>query len=193
MGSYKNADWAYYNRGNIENASNGGNNNLDRLADWRTLTREEWNYILNTRANAASKQGYACIDGQYYGLVVLPDVWTLPPGLSFTSGAAQWESLNNNYSLADWSRMEAAGALFLPTAGCRCGTSFYNSYYGPGRSISGLGGCYWTSSYGGGYPYELFFVNDSWGGITLQTGRRRYADAVRPARVNMLQSDEDED
>ena len=57
-----NYDWGVYNA-----ISNGRNTK----GLWRTLTIEEWKYIINTRENASDKWGIASIDGMN-GLVILP-------------------------------------------------------------------------------------------------------------------------
>ena len=124
-GDYANADWGVYNA-----ISNGGN----RAGLWRTLTTEEWIYLINTRANASSKYGFAVIDGRYKGLIILPDIWKIPDGLTFVSG----DDNQNEYTLEQWSQMESAGALFLPAAGIR---------YGTGLDVVGHEGRYWSSSY----------------------------------------------
>ena len=117
-GNYANADWGVYNK-----ISNGGN----QTGQWRTLTGAEWIYLLNTRANASSKKGVAKVNG-VNGLVLLPDDWTLPYGIKFTSGVAnntgsEYYATVNNYTSSQWSKMEANGAVFLPAAGYRRGTS----------------------------------------------------------------------
>lgn len=100
--------------------SNGGNTpNL-----WRTLTINEWKYLLNTRAGASTKKAIGIIGG-VHGLIILPDSWTLPSGCSFNSvftpGLDDWT--HNIYTIAQWAMMEAAGAVFMPAAGRRFGTS----------------------------------------------------------------------
>ena len=82
---------------------------------WKTLTKDEWVYLFNTRTNASSKYGYGIVN-EVKGMIILPDSWTLPDGLSFTAGISYF---TNNYSTAQWSQMEAAGAVFLPAAGNR--------------------------------------------------------------------------
>ena len=52
---------------------------------WRTLTLDEWEYLLNTRPNASSLKGVAQVNG-VKGLILLPDNWTCPSGVSFKSG-----------------------------------------------------------------------------------------------------------
>ena len=129
-GAYAEADWAYHNA-----ISNGGN----FAHMWRTLTQAEWRYLLYTRANASSKYGTGNING-VGGLIILPDDWTLPSGCSFTSGVTSTSNYSwtlNSYTLAQWSLMEAAGAVFLPAAGHRYGTS---------ANYVNLEGGYWTST-----------------------------------------------
>lgn len=101
---------------------------------WRTLSRDEWYYLLNTRPNAADKQAPGSID-TIHGFILLPDAWTMPEGCSFSPGATGWET--NSYSPSQWKKMEDGGAVFLPAAGYR---------YGEGVSDAGLSGYYWTST-----------------------------------------------
>lgn len=89
---------------------------------WRTLSEDEWNYLFHLRTDAENKYGAATVCG-IYGTLVLPDAWTMPSGLSFTSGMIAWNQ--NNYDATAWSAMEANGALFMPAAGDRFGTEVY--------------------------------------------------------------------
>ena len=101
-------------------------------------------YLISGRPNAASKCGYATI-GAIHGFVILPDIWTIPAGLSFipgTNGANIMDFSNcSTYSVSDWIAMENAGAVFLPAAGFRISDSITdnvnNSCY------------YWTTT-----PYD---------------------------------------
>ena len=131
-GSYANADWGVYNA-----ISNGGN----QAGQWRTLTIDEWYYVINTRANASSKYGVASVNG-VNGLILLPDEWTLPDGLVFTSGVAddngsEYYATVNSYTASEWAKMETNGAVFLPAAGSR---------YGRGVDHVGSESGYWSSS-----------------------------------------------
>lgn len=110
--------------------SNGGN----AAHLWRTLTRAEWNYLLEGRPNASSKFAAGNING-VGGLIILPDNWTQPSECAFTSGFAPDWTLNS-YTLAQWEQMEDAGAVFLPAAGRR--DSVYVEY-------AGVFGYYWAS------------------------------------------------
>ena len=97
---------------------------------WRTLTENEWEYVLSNRADADTKKGVARInlssDGTVYanGLILLPDTWTAPAGVTFKSGFATEESVQayadyQTFTLSDWQQLESAGAVFLPATGYR--------------------------------------------------------------------------
>ena len=90
---------------------------------WRTLTYDEWYYLLNNRNNASSLCGIAQVNG-VNGLIFLPDNWTCPAGVSFKSGFHSEYSVeaygqHQTFSADQWSKLEAAGAVFLPASGLR--------------------------------------------------------------------------
>lgn len=100
---------------------------------WRTLTRDEWKYVLSKRPDAYTKRGVARInlssDGTVYanGLILLPDTWTAPAGITFKSGVASEQSVQayadyQTFTLSEWQQLESAGAVFLPAAGMRSTT-----------------------------------------------------------------------
>lgn len=109
--------------------------NIGDSKTWFTLSAEEWLYMTETRENAADKLGVAKV-GDVNGLVILPDVWTLPEGLTFNSGVSESYGADkfkekNEYTVEQWSMMEAAGAVFFPAAGHRLGSEFGNAgFYG---------------------------------------------------------------
>ncbi len=102
-----NYDWCLYNR--IDSFSAG---------TWRTMTKDEWQYLLTGRPKATQLRGAAKVNG-VYGLVFLPDEWTLPNGLTFTPDISNYTL--NNYTPFQWMLMEGAGAVFLPCGGVRKG------------------------------------------------------------------------
>lgn len=59
----------------------------DDEKEWSTLSKDELNYLLNSRPNANSKWGVAMI-GDTLGMVLLPDVWATaaPAGIPFVAG-----------------------------------------------------------------------------------------------------------
>ena len=90
-------------------------------ARWRTLSIDEWNYLLKLRTNASSLKGGATING-VKGLIILPDAdeWEAPESPTFSNG----NSFNSNvYSLQQWDKLEKRGAIFLPINGRRSGTT----------------------------------------------------------------------
>ena len=82
--------------------------------DWRTLTMDEWDYIINQRS--AAKRGPAVI-ADICGYVLLPDEWEQPGGIVFDPYTKTIE--DNTYTAEQWQKMEEAGAVFLPCAGMR--------------------------------------------------------------------------
>lgn len=138
-GSYANADWGVYNK-----ISNGGN----QAGLWRTLTYEEWMYVYSGRTDADALEGSATVDG-VTGMILLPDNWTAPDGITFRSGMNGYDA--NTYTTSEWSKMEANGAVFLPAAGVRHGTDVY---------YVGSDGNYWSSSaYSGSNACGLYFAS----------------------------------
>ena len=123
--------------------SNGGN----KANMWRTLTMDEWEYLFQTRAEAVNKYGAAKVNG-ITGVILLPDNWILPSGCGFTAGmTTAWDNWNlvastNIYDANQWSKMEKAGAVFLPAAGWR-------PLNDGGVDFVGLYGDYWSSTSGG--------------------------------------------
>ena len=117
------ADYADFTDWGVNPISNGGN----EANAWRTLTNNEWQYLLDTRTNAYNLQNLGSVNG-VNGLIILPDDWELPEGVSFTSCEESGESGNsisysdNTYTAEQWAVMETAGAVFLPAAGYRVGS-----------------------------------------------------------------------
>ena len=141
---------------------------------WSTLSKDEWNYLLNERANAQNLKALATVN-EVKGLVILPDVWKLPNGATFSTTAA------NNYTVEQWMLMEQAGAVFLPAAGQM--TTSYEDY----NAITTVteAGTYWTSTpsddASGMKAFPLTFTDTD---ITLDTDlSRRVATAVRLVKV----------
>ena len=143
-GENKDGDWGVYNA-----ISNGGN----QAGMWRTLTKDEWIYLFETRTDASSKYAHAQIDG-VNGMILLPDTWELPENISFRSGSGDFSQ--NTYTVTQWSQLEDAGAVFLPAAGYKNGSTVdtYRGAYWSATADSGQG--YWLNFYDGGYsPYSF--------------------------------------
>ena len=136
---------------------------------WRTLTYDEWNYLRNGRPNASSLHGVAQVNG-VNGLIFLPDNWTCPVGVIFKSGfhssyGVDYYAAYQTFTSDQWSKLEAAGAIFLPAAGYRGGSNVGNVQ---------LHGYYWSATeYGGNYVDYLYFYSDGalMGGYSRDNGR----------------------
>ena len=93
---------------------------------WRTLTYNEWDYLIRRRKNFEELSGIAQVNGMN-GLILLPDHWVCPKGVKFKSGfhSEYGETHYSDYQTIpanDWAKMQSAGAIFLPAAGYRVGT-----------------------------------------------------------------------
>lgn len=137
--------------------------NIGDGTTWRTLTNDEWTYLRSGRANASNLMGVARInldaEGTTYanGLILLPDAWTCPEDITFRSGFASTFSEQayadyQTFTLAQWKKLEAAGAVFLPASGQRDGSSLYYVQYV---------GSYWsaTPNDSGDADYQNFLSN----------------------------------
>ncbi len=137
-GEYASADWGVFNK-----IGNGGN----KSGLWRTLTVEEWEYLFEHHFH-----GQATVN-HVHGYVLLPEGWSAPSGILFSENSDSW--LINDYSAEQWSKMESAGAVFLPCAGFRLGL---------GMLYVGQNGFYWSASHSNeGGAYDMGFNEDSAG------------------------------
>ena len=154
-----NYDWGVYNE-----ISNGGN----QAGMWRTLTYDEWHYLRYGRTDADALYGTATVNG-VDGCVFLPDNWTTPTGVAFKCGANGYSI--NTYTVSDWAKMEANGAVFLPAAGHRFGTDVRNV---------GSDGYYWSGSANGTYDaLDLYFDSNY---VDTYNYDRRSGQSVRLVR-----------
>ena len=128
-GSYANADWGVYNA-----ISNGGNT----INQWRTLTASEWNYVFNNRSTASGIRYAKAKVNNVNGVILLPDSWSNSTYSLSNTNTADANYSSNTITAAQWTTLENAGAVFLPTAGCREGSTVANA-----NSI----GHYWSASY----------------------------------------------
>ena len=150
------AEWNSTNLGSI---TRGG------TYAWRTLTADEWYYVLLTRKVNVNGKSASCCHGNVNGvngLILLPDGWDGSVHGGFYYGNSAWSNRYSTTSTPTWSQMEAAGCAFLPAAGYRYGTSVYSAdsygYYwsstayptsaGQSRCVYFYSGRLFASSYG---------------------------------------------
>ena len=126
---------------------------------WFTLSSAESKYLFNTRS--ASTVG-GTSNGRYakakvndvWGVILFPDTYTHPDGVTTPTGVnaagdTGWNG--NNYSSADWTKMESAGCVFLPAAGYREGSSAIST---------GIFGGYWSATPNGtDNAYGLYYYS----------------------------------
>ena len=128
---------------------------------WSTPTYDEWKYVffernattVNETANARFAKGQV---GGVHGLILFPDTYTHPDGVTLpvginNDGDTGWNG--NDYNVADWAKMEAAGCVFLPAAGSREGGSVYDV---------GYNGRYWHSTAKGSTGAGYFWFYSSY-------------------------------
>ena len=130
-------DWGVYNP-----IVNGGN----KAGLWRTLTGDEWTFLMNKRLNYAKLRTEACVNG-VNGVIFLPDNFyenRVPLSLVCTRLTEEdkdkgYDYKSNILNLDQWSILEKAGAVFLPSAGERRGgkVNLFSVYWS-----------YWSSSKG---------------------------------------------
>ena len=123
---------------------------------WRTLSYYEWDYLFNTRPNASSLKGVAQVNG-VNGLILLPDNWICPAGVTFKSGfhsnyGVDYYATYQTFTAAEWSKLESAGAVFLPAAGCRYGSGV--------RRVQNYGEYWSATAFSSNVANCLFFVSD---------------------------------
>lgn len=93
---------------------------------WNTLTRGEWDFLLNRTKNAHKLWAIIALGpDSLNGLALFPDDWEDLAGLTIAYGYFDLDDevthKANSFSFAQWDVMEAAGAVFLPLAGARAG------------------------------------------------------------------------
>lgn len=142
--SSNNADYPTFN----EWGNNPIQNSSYEAGTWRTMSQDEWDYILNQRPDAASKRGLGSINfspsPNQYGYILLPDSFKLPEGLTFDPNADDYD--DNSYEPQDWKKMQDNGAVYLPLAGYRTDTTLheYDHDYARGEKAH-----YWTTTTSG--------------------------------------------
>ena len=140
---------------------------------WRTLTYNEWEYLLNNRPNASSLKGVAQVNG-VNGLILLPDNWVCPEGVTFKSGfhssfGVEYYAAYQTFTADQWSKLEAAGAVFLPAAGFRYGTSVYH--------VQRNGNVWSATEFDSNLAYNLNFRSDA--AYMYYNYNRSFAPSVR--------------
>ena len=153
-------DLGYYNT-----VSNGGNQNHK----WRTLTREEWAYVFNTRSTSSGIRYAKAMVNNVNGVILLPDNWNSGCYTLYSTNSSGASFSSNVISSTTWANsLESHGAVFLPAAGFRNETSVINV---------GSGGYYWSASYSYNFgAWDVIFYD---GGLSTDWLNRYSGQSVR--------------
>lgn len=174
-GEYANADWGVYN-----SISNGCN----EIGKWRTLIagagseidtlfnkRESHTLNMPSGTNNGQARYIKARIGSVKGIIIFPDNYTHPDGIDISGSTRTYNSPNKNYYFDqfvvnnnNWEKMEAAGAIFLPTAGHRESSASVKD--------AGTGAWYWHATpNGSGNAYAIKIIDDVSSSITESTIR----------------------
>lgn len=144
-GSYAHSDWGVHNA-----ISNGGNT----AGQWRTLTLSEWRYVFNSRSTSSGIRYAKAQVAGVNGVILLPDDWSSSFYTLYSTNNEGASFSNNVISSSTWTNsLQSHGAVFLPAAGYRNGTSVVDV---------GDWGNYWSASYGNSYnAYPVNFYGSA--------------------------------
>lgn len=159
------------------NISNSGN------VTWYTLDKDEWDCLLNIREGHDSRVGSGQViigprnpEDRIHGLIILPDEWNMPTGVTAPSWWADNTS-ENIFTPIEWALMEANGAVFLPVGGRRSGNTY----------AMASTGSYWTKSFTGStqYYFTAYILSIDGSGLTynLQDQPPQSGHSVRLVRT----------
>ena len=176
---YSNADWGVYNP-----IINGGN----RTGLWRTLTLEEWRYLLQTRlcstVNGVANARYCMATvNNVLCLIIFPDNYIHPYNVTnplYINNASTGRG-SQTYSSEDWQLMELAGAVCLPATGYRNGTTWiYDRRTGYDWSSHFAITNYWSSTHFGGTQAYYIYISEPNRGLNTNIAcEKSYGLAVR--------------
>ena len=136
------ADWGY-------NAiSNGGNEE----GLWRTMTMNEWLYLLDERSTATGIRFAKANVVGVNGLLLLPDDWDNSYQLHDVNND-DVDYMSNTIPQPFWTeKVESQGAVFLPAAGIRDGTVV---------GLIGRYGFYWSATHLGTFDAKGVYFSGS--------------------------------
>jgi hypothetical protein len=157
------SDYGTFNDWGNNPISNGGNAGNT----WHTLTNDEWTYVFNTRNRDTDFRYAKATVYNKKGVILLPDDWSSSYYDLINLNNSEADFSGNIISLDDWNtKFEANGAVFLPAAGARNGTTNIFSI--------GEDGFYWSSTWAGAYyAYDIHYY-DGFLGLNPSQYAERY-------------------
>lgn len=161
----------YYDWGVFNAIKNGG----DMPGLWRTLSRDEWRYLLTQRTTSITINGTA--SARYTiatintnsvpvnGIIIIPDDYS---GVTTSTSDIAWGTINGattktQCTTIGWNDLASAGCVFLPNAGYRDITTV--------KDVGQVGN-YW-SNYNYGYA-DAFYLYIGQTGINSNIHKQRY-------------------
>ena len=177
-----------------------GKTNVSGLTQWKTLTQAEWDYLLGlsgsgrtaSTVNSVANARFAIIEvhqtNNYstYGLMIFPDYYTHPNGNPVINNINSTSVVKNNissFTYDEWYAMQCVGAVFLPMAGQRTGTTVSNCSE-TSSTVIGIGQ-YWSSTPNGddeGYALVFGSGSNNTSSISIQSVNRYVGGCVRLVR-----------
>ena len=172
------ADWGYHAIANGGNKENGG---------WRTLSYEEWDYLINTRNTRSGIRYAKATLNDVYGIILLPDDWDVSYYTLNGTNEADADYDANIITVSQWNGLEKHGAVFLPAAGFLVNGNYVHNWHVYGYEDE-VYGCYWTSSADDYNPVAAWgfgFSNCEGDGLFIDDLHREQANPVRLVRSNV--------
>ena len=151
-GIYNSENNSEYSGSLLDWGTNAITNGGSKANIWYTPSQDEWTYLMSTRSTTTTNMptGTNSDHARYIkaqvasknGLILFPDNYAHPAGASVSVSSAAYNTANKEYgsftvNAENWTKMEEAGAVFLPAGGYRHGT---------GIIYAGSYGAYWSST-----------------------------------------------
>ncbi len=151
-GIYNSEDNSKYSASLLDWGTNAIINGGSKANIWYTMSNSEWTYLMSTRSTTTTNMPTGTNSGtarytkatvaSEAGLILFPDNYAHPAGASVSVSSAAYNTANKGYDsftvdAENWTKMEEAGAVFLPAGGYRHGTEIINA---------GSYGAYWSST-----------------------------------------------
>ena len=151
-GIYNSEDNSEYSDSLLDWGTNAITNGGSKANIWYTPSQDEWTYLMSTRSTTTTNMptGTNSDYARYIkaevasknGLILFPDKYAHPADASVTVSSAAYNTANKEYGsftvdAENWTKMEEAGAVFLPAGGYRHGTEM---------QYAGTYGAYWSST-----------------------------------------------
>lgn len=147
---------------------------------WRTLSKDEWDYLIFTRASGSKVNDLATTNARYTHATINTDnnnggingIILFPDGVTVNYSDASWGGINDKRNwngatkctTSQWNALAAKGFVFLPAAGYRNETTI---------SSSNDNGYYWSSTlYSESYSYYTRVLGSNEEPTTVSDSRK---------------------